>query len=183
MTYYRPRVLVWLWVTLAVTACLVAAARQSIGWIREDERRDVLASVDSLRPIVWQVEYARLARERDSLALETARRDTVLVTRIQRVVAVDTLTLTDTVIVRETLHQCAALAAECDAFRVSATAALAKADSTRAADSLAAVRLALLVVDRDRRITQLDRRPTWGTVMQSCTVAGAMGVVGGFFLR
>ena len=187
VTYTRglARVPGWLWVVLAITGFLVAlvfAARQSVAWIRADERRAVLASVDSLRPIVWPIEYARLTRERDSLRAEAERRDTVLVTRVRTVreLLTDTLRHTDTLIVRA----CGELADDCDAFRVSATTSLVKADSVHAADSTANARLLLSVAAQTRTIgdltTRLDRRPSWGTVHVRTGTGFGLGMAVGY---
>lgn len=204
MTYTRglARIPGWLWLTLAITAgllLLVTAARQGVQWVREDERRAVLASVDSLRPIVWPVQYARLTRERDSLREVLVVRDSMAgasaaaarasIARLRTLLAATPTTHYDTILVAaatETANMCTTAANDCDSVRVANTRLQFVKDSVHAADSTTAARLLLSVAAQTRTIgdltTRLDKRPSWGTVTKTCTVATAVGVVGGLFL-
>lgn len=184
MSYYRPRLPDWLWLTLAifgVLAALVWVASRSLDAAHERGRTAAVADAKKAAEMVWPAERARWQRERDSLVAEAARRDTVLVDRIRRVTSVDTLTLTDTVIVRETLAACSALAADCAAFRATATAALAKADSVRVSDSTRTWALLLshgAVTDSLRRTErQRDRRLSWRGVLGVGTASAGAGVL------
>ncbi len=175
----------WLWLTLVGTAFLAAlfyGAKRVVDNAETRGRDAAYASAHEAAQLVFPVERARWARERDSLALLTAQRDTVLVERIRRVTSIDTLTLTDTVTVRETLNQCSALAADCDAFRSIATQALAKADSLHRADSLSRIALSLRVVLTDDTLARtrkaLAKAPTWRTT----TGVGVVSVAGGAVL-
>lgn len=200
--YYRPRVPAWLWVALAVTASLVlivAAVRQSVQWIREDERRAVLASADSLRPIIWPVEYAQLTRERDSLREVVVVRDSqagvsaaasrASIARLRTLLAAMPTTQYDTILVAaatETANLCTVATNDCDSVRAANARLQFVKDSVHHADSTAAARLLLTAATQTRTIgdltNDLRRRPTWGTVTKTCTAATALGVVGGLLL-
>lgn len=181
--YYRG-LTDWLWITLVGTACLAVlfyGARRVVDNAEDRGRDAAYASARDAAALVYPAERARWDRERDSLALLVAQRDTVLVERIRRVTSVDTLTLTDTLVVRESLNQCSALAADCDAFRTTATAALLVADSLHRADSLARVALSLRVALTDDTLARtrraLAKAPTWKTTAGVGVVSVAAGAV------
>lgn len=152
---------------LAVLVALGFAAWHSAELIRRDERRQVLAEGATLADLRLEAERRQWARERDSLQALVAQVDTVVRVRIRHVL--DTLWLpADTSpavrlsACRVTLDQ---LAADCDTYRRTASAALAKADVLHRADSLAVAALsARVVLLRDslsHTARQRDRRPTW----------------------
>ena len=179
--YYRglPK---WFWLALSVAGLLAVVVfvwQLSLSAATERGRLAAVRDADAAAQLVWPAERARWGRERDSLIALTAARDTVLVTRIRTVrqILTDTLHQTDTLVVRA----CGELADGCAAFRATATAALALADSTRSADSSARVALGLRLVtsnDSLRRARRaLDRAPTWRTTVEVGVVGSALGVV------
>lgn len=177
----------WLWATLGVfvvLAALVWGALTALDIAKASGRADAFAEGKAAAAIVFPAERARWSRERDSLVAAAAVRDTVLVERIRTVRRI----ITDTVVSRDTapddstlLHACTALANDCDSFRVTATAALAAADSVRRADSLAAVRLiygGLATRDSLQSVRKkLDRAPSWKTTAGVGFTAAAAGVL------
>lgn len=188
--YYRG-VPEWLWVSLAILAGLVVfvlMARWSITAAEERGRASAFADAKAEAELVWPAERATWARQYDSLAQLTRQRDTVLETRLA--VVHDTMWLPADTTPAVRYAACRAelegLADECAAFRVSATAALARGDSLRVADSLKAVGLILGQVETASALRRVererDRRPTWGTTVQACTVTGAVAFVGGVLL-
>lgn len=183
--YYRG-VPEWLWVVLVVTVGLGAlyfAGRRTIERAEDRGRQAAYADAVSAANLVWPAERARWNRERDSLTALTAQIDTVLVTRLRTVRQLVTDTLRDTLVARDTVlvRACSALADDCAAFRVSATAALLLADSTRRADSLAAVALIVgrIATTDSLRTTRraLERAPTWRTTVGTGVVTAAGGAL------
>lgn len=147
MTYYRPAPTRLVWgvvMALLLAWALWLAGRATLAAVRDDERARVLAEGSALTR--QALEHAqRLARERDSLAVLVAQRDTVLITRIKRVRDTAWLPADTTPAVR--LVACRAqldtLATACDTFRQAASVALAKADTSSRRDSAALAGLSL----------------------------------------
>ena len=177
--YYRPRVPFWLWLAVLVAALLavvVFAARGAVGSLRAQERRRVYAEAQAWASQITPTERAAWRRQADSLRAVVTGRDTVLVTRLRTVrdtawLPADTSPAVRLVACRAALDS---LADDCDAFRVSAVAALAVADTVHRADSVTGRALLFATVAaRDSLRTaqrQRDRAPTWRTV-------GSVGVV------
>lgn len=176
-------------VVFAVLLSAVLGVRTLVEAARVDARARVVRDMATTTQALLTGLSRTWARERDSLRVLVAQRDTVLVTRVARVRTVDTLTLTDTIVVRDALTQCAALAQTCDAFRATATAALAVADSQHVADSVrivaTATRGAVLVtaVTDSLRVAErrISRRPTWKAMVASVATAVSVGFLGGAF--
>jgi len=173
--------------TVAACAALAYGVRQYAHWSRADERQRVFAAADSLGAHSLSAARARWARERDSLAALVRQRDTVLIRSVRRVRDTTWLPRDTTPAVR--LAACRVeldtLAATCDAFRVTAAAALAAADSQHVVDSASrALLLVSRVADRDtiadvRRA--LARAPSWGTVVKTAGVAAVVAAGACFF--
>jgi len=189
--YYRG-VPEWIWVVLVVGAGLLGlyfAGRRALEAAEDRGRQAAYADATSAANLVWPAERARWNRERDSLAARTAQIDTVLVTRLRTVRELVTDTLRDTLVARDTVlvRACSALADDCAAFRVSATAALLLADSTRRADSLAAVALIVgrIAATDSLRTTRraLDRAPTWRTTVLAVLAFSGAAYITGSLIR
>ncbi len=190
MNYYRARTPSWLIVTVVAVTCAVltvTAVREYIARVRITERARVVTEAAALERSVradmasaWQIEL-------DSLRLLATSRDTV-VQRVLRVVhdtswlPADTSTAVRYGACRVTLDT---LASECAAFRVTASAALAVADSLHRADSASAHTFALVAtVARDsladaRRAaaTMVSRGTLWKNRAEYGAVGTATGVV------
>ena len=186
--YMRPGIPSWLWgiiIACALALALWLAGRQTVAAIREDERAKVLAEGQSLVGAALAIQRAQWARERDSLRALVHRADTVLVTRLRHVR--DTAWLpADTaapVRLRACMAQLDSLAAECAAFRVTATAALALADSAQRRDSavIAGLSLQLAATQRADSLARaaLAQRPTWGRVAGGVVLGFTLGILGG----
>lgn len=180
MTYYRPRVPAWLWVTLLITAGLFAVVvlgRATVDSIKDGERQRVYREAHQWASATVVVQRERFAKERDSLRKETGKLDTVLDVRIKRVRDTAWLPTDPSPVVR--LQACRvqldSLATACEAFRATATATMAADDSLKKADSLRIASLLFAkVADKDtiRRLTiDAKKGPTWTTV--------GKGVLGG----
>lgn len=180
MSYYRPRVPSWLWVTLLITAGLFAVVvlgRATVASIKDGERQRVYREAHQWASATVVVQRERFAKERDSLRRETGKLDTVLDVRIKRLRDTTWLPADPSPVVR--LAACRVqldtLATECEAFRATATATMAADDSLRKADSLRIAGLIMgKVADKDSiRTLTIDAKkgPTWTTV--------GKGVLGG----
>jgi len=166
---------VWgLAIAFALLGALWLAGRATVRAIQERERTAVLAEGDTLLRLALAQGNA-LKREVDSLRIEAARRDTVLVHTIERVRTETAKPIppgTDTTALIAAVRSCRAtldtLATDCEAFRAVATTALAKADTAKRADSsvIAALSLSLAAVRRadSAKAASLTRRSTWRTV-------------------
>jgi hypothetical protein len=179
-------------VTLAVTVATLLVVSYGVttwraGLLAEGRRRAV-AEAEAVARSVTQPMVVQMAALQDSLRRVVAARDTVLVERLRvvRERLTDTLRLTDTVQVAAALTACRAAAADCEAFRWSATRALLVADSVRHLDSLAqralALRLGALRDSLARVTRERDRRPTWRTAWTQATVGAAVGLAAGSLL-
>ena len=180
MTYYRPRVPSWLWVTLLITAGLFAVVvlgRATVASIKDGERQRVYNEAHKWASATVVVQRERFAKERDSLRKETGKLDTLLKVRIKTVHDTSWLPADPSPVVR--LAACRvqldSLATECEQFRATALKTMAADDSLKKADS---VRIATLIMgkvaDKDtiRRLTiDAKKGPTWTTV--------GKGVLGG----
>ncbi|MCO4101064.1 MAG: hypothetical protein HEQ38_17055 [Gemmatimonas sp.] len=161
--YMRPNYTRIVWgavIALALLAALVWAGVLTVRAIREDERRVVLLEGAAL----FAKASARtdaLVRERDSLRVVVARVDTVLVSRLRTVRDTAWLPADTSAPVRLAACRLAldSLATDCERYRVTATAALANADSLHRADSTAAHAQAIIAAgitrSRDAALTQL----------------------------
>lgn len=162
-------------VAFVLAVALWIAGTRTVAAIRQDERAKLQQSGDALLTAALK-HSATLRRERDSLAAEVAKVDTVLVTRIRRVR--DTAWLpadsSPAVVLRACRSELDALAADCNAFRQAATTALAKADTSRRSDStvIAGLSLQLAAVRRadSLKATQLATRSRWGLVARGVCV-------------
>jgi hypothetical protein len=153
--------------SLALVTALGLAAWHSVGLIRQDERRRVLAEGTALTSLQLQAERSQWARERDSLAALVAQVDTVVRVRIRQVR--DTLWLPADTSVSVRYAACRAtldaLATDCDRYRETTTAALQNAAAIQRTDSLAKEALtARAIALRDslqHAQRETSRRPTW----------------------
>lgn len=172
MTYDRPRlapVVVGVVLALALLLALWCAVRATITAIRTDERAAVLRAGEA---ILTQslVTLRAVAHERDALRAVVRQRDTVLVTRLRTVRDTAWVPVDTTPVVRDAAcrAQLDTLASDCDAFRVSATAALASADTMRRRDSTVrsglSVQLAGVRRADSTKAARLASRATWRTV-------------------
>ena len=167
--YYRPRYAPVVWgvvIALALAAALVFAHRATVAVAVAAERAAVLADGASLLALS-QAHSAAIRRERDSLRAVVARVDTVLVTRLRTVrdtawLPADTSPVVRLAACRATLDT---LASDCERFRVTASKALANADSLHRADSAAAHAQAIIAAgitrSRDAALSQLAARGKW----------------------
>lgn len=180
MSYYRPRVPAWLWVTLLITAALFAVVvlgRATVDAIKDGERQRVYREAHQWASATVVAQRERFAKERDSLRKETGRVDTLLKVRLKTIRDTTWLPADTSPAVR--LAACRVqldtLATECEAFRATATATMAADDSLRKADSLRIAGLIMgKVADKDSiRTLTIDAKkgPTWTTV--------GKGVLGG----
>lgn len=180
MSYYRPRVPSWLWVTLLITAGLFAVVvlgRATVNSIKDGERQRVYREAHQWASATVVAQRERFAKERDSLRKETGRVDTLLKVRLKTIRDTTWLPADTSPAVR--LAACRVqldtLATECEAFRATATATMAADDSLRKADSLRIAGLIMgKVADKDSiRTLTIDAKkgPTWTTV--------GKGVLGG----
>lgn len=172
-------------VGIVAIAGLVAAA--GFAWhaaIRQAERTRVLAEAAGVSQALLTAQRASWQRERAILMAAAGRRDTVLQTRI-RVIRDTSWLPADTspaVRLRACRAQLDTVATACQAYRDTAAAALAAADSLHAADSTALGRAALAVVTvrdtlRETRAAAA-RKPGW----RGALVAGVTGVLAGLAL-
>lgn len=180
MSYYRPRVPSWLWVTLLITAGLFAVVvlgRATVASIKDGERQRVYREAHQWASATVVVQRERFSKERDSLRKETGKLDTVLDVRLKTIRDTTWLPADPSPVVR--LAACRvqldSLASECAAFRASALATMAADDSLRRLDSLRIAGLIMgKVADKDtiRALSiKVDKGPTWTTV--------GKGVLGG----
>ncbi len=184
-TYYRPRYAPVVWgvvIALALAAALVFAHRATVAVAVAAERAAVLADGASLLALS-QAHSAAIRRERDSLRAVVARVDTVLVTRLRTVR--DTAWLPDTILPTSANRSAAVmtacraqldtLATDCERFRVTATKALANADSLHRADSAAAHAQSIITAgitrSRDAALSQLAARGKWRAFERGVCVA------------
>jgi len=178
VSYYRPSPTRFVWgvvIACGLALALFFAARATSNAIREDERAAVLREGDALLQRALE-RGTELARERDSLARLVAQRDTVLVTRLRTIRDTAWLPADTSPVVR--LAACRAqldsLASDCDRFRRTALAALAKADTStrRDAAALAGLSVQLAAVRRADSIkaTQLAGRSRWRTIERGVCV-------------
>lgn len=169
--YYRPAYtrLVWgLAIALALSVALWLAGRATVRAIREDERSAVLAEGDTLLKLAL-AQGDSLRRVGDSLRVEAAHRDTVLIHTIERAKAETAKPLppaSDTAALVAAVRSCRAtldtLASDCEAFRATANAALeaarAKSAAESARDAARAQQLAAITRSRDDAQAQLAGR-------------------------
>ena len=186
MTYYRPRVPSWLWVTLLITAGLFAVVvlgRATVASIKDGERQRVYNEAHKWASATVVVQRERFAKERDSLRKETGKLDTLLKVRIKTVHDTSWLPADPSPVVR--LAACRVqldtLATECEAFRATATATMAADDSLKKADSLRIAGLIMAkVADKDslRRFEKaLENKPSWSTVAKGTGAGAAVGAL------
>lgn len=178
MSYYRPSPTRFVWgvvIALALAVALWFAGRATIAAVRQDERTTVLRDGDTLLNAAL-AHNRTLARERDSLAAVVAKVDTILVTRLRTIRDTAWLPADTSPTVR--LAACRAqldtLATGCDAFRRTALAAIAKADTTRRGDSavMAGLSLQLAALRRadSAKAAQLAGRSRWRTIERGVCV-------------
>lgn len=188
--YYRGGATATLWgvvIALALALALWFAGRATVATIdataRVEERAKVLAEGAALRDASLALAYRRWTVERDSLRALAALRDTVLVSRLR--VVHDTTWLpadtTPTVRLFACRMQLDSLATACEAFRVTATRALAVADSQRTADtaitSALSVQLAAIRRADAEKAGKLASRNRWRTIERGvCGGALAFGI-------
>lgn len=190
----------WLLIVIVVTiglAGIVLGLLQAEKWVRQDERKKIGAAVDSLRPIVWPVQYARLTRERDSLREVLVVRDSIAgasdaaarasIARLRTLLAATPITHYDTVLIAaatETANMCTTAANDCDSVRAANARLQFVKDSVADADSTANARLLLSVAAQTRTIgdltTRLERRPSWGTVHVRTGAGFSLGFAAGY---
>lgn len=161
----------WLWgvvIGLALLAALAWGGWLTLSWARADERATVLREGDA----ITQLALARgdsLSRTVDSLRAATAQAETVLVVRTLRAKQEATAPVpasTDTAGLVSAVRSCRAqldtLASDCDAFRETATTALAEATTVRRSDSSVIAGLSLQLASVRRadsvRASQQSRR-------------------------
>ena len=174
MSYYRhslPRLAWGVAIAAALLLGLWLAGRASVRAIQERERTAVLAEGDALLKLAL-AEGDSLRRQVDSLRIEAAHRDTVLVHTIERArgeAAKPIPPASDTAALVAAVRSCRAaldtLVTDCDAFRATANAALATAQEQHAADStrdaIRAQQLAAITRSRDAAQQQLAGRGKW----------------------
>ena len=177
--YYRPRYAPVVWgvvIALALAAALVFAHRATVAVAVAAERAAVLADGASLLALS-QAHSAAIRRERDSLRAVVARADTVLVTRLRTVrdtawLPADTSPVVRLAACRATLDT---LASDCERFRVTASKALANADSLRRADSTRLAAQSIITAgitrSRDAAQSQLAARGKWRAFERGVCVA------------
>jgi hypothetical protein len=169
VSYYRRSYAPVVWgvvIALALAAALVFAHRATVAVAVAAERAAVLADGASLLALS-QAHSAAIRRERDSLRAVVARVDTVLVTRLRTVRDTAWLPADPSPVVR--LAACRAtldtLASDCERFRVTASKALANADSLHRADSATAHAQSIITAgitrSRDAALSQLAARGRW----------------------
>jgi hypothetical protein len=179
VSYYRRSYAPVVWgvvIALALAAALVFAHRATVAVAVAAERAAVLADGASLLALS-QAHSAAIRRERDSLRAVVARVDTVLVTRLRTVRDTAWLPADPSPVVR--LAACRAtldtLASDCERFRVTASKALANADSLHRADSATAHAQSIITAgitrSRDAALTQLASRGKWRAFERGVCVA------------
>lgn len=179
----------WLWgavIALALALALWGAGVWTMRAIQADERAAVLREGDALLRQAT-AHAAQLAHERDSLRQVVARVDTVIVERIRRIRDTAWLPADPSPVV--VLAACRAelerLASDCDAFRATATTALAKADTIRRGDStvIAGLSLQLAAIRRadSVRVVREGRASRWRWVERGA-LAGSL-VANVFLMR
>lgn len=160
---------------VAIAAALLLglwlAGRATVRAIQERERTAVLAEGDALLRVAL-AQGDSLRRQVDSLRIEAAHRDTVLVHTIERArseAAQPVPPASDTAALVAAVRSCRAtldtLVTDCDAFRATANAALAAAQEQHAADStrdaIRSQQLAAISRSRDAAQQQLAGRGHW----------------------
>lgn len=170
--YQPPPRFVWgAAIAAALALALWAASRATVGAIRASERAAVLAEGDTLLRLAL-AQGDTLRRLADSLRIEAAHRDTILVHTIERVKGEAAKPIppgTDTTALIAAVRSCRAaldtLVADCAQFREVATTALAKADTIQRRDSaaIAGLSLQLAVIRRadSLRATRETRAGKW----------------------
>lgn len=180
----------WAWLAIGIVTVLTLsffAVRQFVRNHDASVREAVYAEAELHAARSVTLQQQMWTRRFDSLATLTRQRDTVLVTRIQRVreLVARADTVRDTVTVVAALQSCTDLAHDCDRFRVSATSALVAADSLHRADSLrvqlfslqrvaAADSIRALTQQRDRRISRTR------AISSALALSGAAYLLGRF---
>lgn len=177
--YYRPSLAPLLWgvvVSGLVAAALFGAHVLTVRQERAAERRAVLAEGQQIVALE-RAAVAALVRERDSLRVVVARVDTVLLTRIRTVRDTAWIPRDTNPVVR--LAACRAqldtLAITCDAFRRTATTALAKADTIARRDSavIAGLSRQLVALRRADSLAAIPR-PSWRARFHSHLTTAAL---------
>lgn len=166
---------------IAAAGLVLAAGAAWQESVRQAERTRVLAEATGVSRALLDAQRAAWQQERAALMVAAGRRDTVLRTRLRTVVDTAWLPADTTPAVRYLAcrAQLDTLASACAAYRDTASAALAAADSLHAADTAALTRAGLAVVAvrdtlRTAR-TEAARKPGWRGVL----VAGAVGLLAG----
>ena len=192
--YYRgPPSCLWLpLLMLGTLAASVFAARHLLATHDARVRSSVYDAASAHATATLTLQRAHWQRQRDSLTAITRQRDTVLVASIQRVrelfrdtvpVEVSSNPLPLPALDSARRNACTALADDCQAFRISATASLLAADSLHALDDARVTQLALqrvAVSDSVRTITaQRDRRPTRARALVGALSLGGLAYVVG----
>lgn len=192
-TYLRRTALDWLFI-VAISAALIAggyfAIRTAVRGIRESAVAEERAKHSAFTHAINQIAVDAWRRERDSLRLETGKRDTVIRWRIRQAAALPPADATpsDTAALRGALRLCRAtidtLATSCDEYRASASRALALSDSLRRVDSLRVIFASSSLVAATDTATRLrsslrraEKRPGWQGVGTGAAIGIAVGVV------
>lgn len=181
----------WLVIALALALGCWFAGRATVTQIRQDERTRVLAEGERVASAISAAERAHWQHAVDSLRAAASAVDTVLDTVFLRAKAESRAPIppaSDTTALLASVRSCRAtldtLASTCAAFRATATAALAAADTVQRRDSATIRGLSILLAGEQRNALvykqQRDARPTTLKLVTTCSATGVFGAAVGF---